>query len=77
MDTSTHTFNALFEQLGLPSTDKDVEQFIAHHRPLGNDIALSKASFWNANQSQFLEQSIKDDSDWAEVVDQFDALLRE
>lgn len=76
MDTSTHTFNALFEQLGLPSSDTDVESFVAAHQPLGKSIALSEASFWSATQAEFLKQAIKDDSDWAEVVDQLDARLR-
>lgn len=76
MDLSNHTLHSLFDQLGLPSTESDVQRFIAEHRPLSGDVALADASFWTPAQSQFLRDEIKEDADWAEVVDQLNLALR-
>lgn len=76
MDTSRHSLSTLFEQLGLPADQKDIESFIAEHSPLPSEIALQDAPFWSESQSQFLEEGLEDDSDWAEVIDELDALIR-
>ena len=76
MDTSKHTLTTLFEQLGLPSDQADIENFISRHSPLPAEIALQDAPFWSESQSHFLEEGLEDDSDWAEVIDELDALLR-
>ncbi|WP_148861486.1 DUF2789 domain-containing protein [Marinobacter fonticola] len=76
MDTSQHTLQTLFAQLGLPADQESVETFIANYAPLPQEVALPDATFWNAAQSSFLHQGIEDDSDWAEVIDELDALLR-
>lgn len=76
MDTSNHTFSTLFEQLGMPSDKQSIEDFIAKHSPLPSEIALQDAPFWSESQSQFLEEGLEDDSDWAEIIDELDALMR-
>lgn len=76
MDTSKHSLSTLFEQLGLPAEQKEIESFIARHSPLPSEIALQDAPFWSESQSQFLEEGLEDDSDWAEVIDELDALIR-
>lgn len=76
MDTSNHTFSVLFEQLGMPSDKQSIEDFIAKHSPLPSEIALQDAPFWSESQSQFLEEGLEDDSDWAEIIDELDALMR-
>ena len=76
METLIHSLTSLFDQLGLDSTDQAIETFIEDHRPLQGNIELHKADFWNASQASFLKQEIDDDADWAEIVDQLDALLR-
>ncbi|TKV69458.1 DUF2789 domain-containing protein [Marinobacter panjinensis] len=76
MDTSNHTFRALFEQLGMPADKQSIEDFIAKHSPLPSEIALQDAPFWSESQSQFLEEGLEDDSDWAEIIDELDALMR-
>lgn len=76
MDTSTHTMGKLFEQLGLPSEIKDIDQFIHHHQPLSDRTPLSAATFWSISQMQFLEEGLEDDSDWSELIDQLDTRLR-
>ncbi len=75
MDTSVHTFSALFEQLGLASDKDSIEQFIRTHQLFSDDIPLHKATFWNEAQSAFLSEAIGSDSDWAEVVDELNASL--
>lgn len=77
LDTSVHTLNNLFAQLGLPSSDKDIEAFVARHRPLPQAMRLSDASFWTPAQASFLRESILRDADWAEVVEQLNILLRD
>lgn len=77
MDTTAHTLATLFDQLGLPSQNSAIEQFIAVHKPLSDDLNLLEAAFWSDGQRAFLQESLAEDSDWAELVDQLDSLLRE
>jgi Protein of unknown function (DUF2789) len=76
MDTSIHTLQTLFCQLGLPNEIEHINVFIELHRPLPSDIALPKAYFWNEAQAAFLAEAIEDDSDWCSLVDELDCLLR-
>jgi hypothetical protein len=76
MEPSTHSLRNLFEQLGLPSGDADIERFVAMHRPLAAGIDLADAPFWTAAQAQFLREEAEDDADWAELVDQLSLMLR-
>ncbi|WP_404367647.1 DUF2789 domain-containing protein [Marinobacter sp.] len=76
MDTSIHTMPRLFEQLGLPSSDDDIQKFIADHGPLAPEVKLHDAPFWNDSQSRFLKEGIEENADWAEVIDDLDAQLR-
>lgn len=75
MDTSAHTLQTLFQQLGLSATDVAIENFV-HNNHLGAEIPLDHAACWSAGQAQFIREALDDDSDWSEVVDQLDALLR-
>jgi hypothetical protein len=75
MNTSRHTINDLFAQLGLPADPVAVESFIAAHRPIGNGIALYRAPFWTSAQRNFLKEEIIDDADWAGVIDELNAYL--
>lgn len=77
LDTSIHSLSGLFAQLGLPNSKKDIEAFIQKHRPLPQAEPLSKASFWTESQAAFLRDAIINDSDWAEVVDELNLLLRD
>ncbi len=76
MDTTRHTLTTLFEQLGLASDQASIEEFIAKYSPLPAEIALQDAPFWSGSQSNFLEEGLEDDSDWAEVIDELDAQMR-
>ena len=77
MDTSIHTMQTLFCQLGLAGDEEQINSFIEKHRPLPRFIALSEADFWNKAQGAFLAEAIEEDSDWCEIVDELDCLLRE
>jgi hypothetical protein len=76
MDTSKHTLAGLFDQLGMPSDQASIDHFIDRHSPLPAEIALQDAPFWSDSQSHFLEEGLEEDSDWAEVIDGLDALMR-
>jgi len=76
MDTSQHTLNTLFEQLGLSSDDQSIQQFVTKHSPLPAETHLQDAPFWNESQARFIQEGLESDSDWAEVIDELDALLR-
>lgn len=75
MDTSRHSLQALFAQLGLANSDTAIEAFLLNNR-LHAEVPLEQAAFWNAGQAQFIREAIAEDADWAEIVDQLDAQLR-
>ena len=76
MEPSVHSLRNLFEQLGLPGGEADIERFVATHRPLAAGILLAEAPFWSAAQAQFLREEVAEDADWAEIVDQLNLMLR-
>jgi len=76
MDLSNHSMTDLFDQLGLPSAEADIQQFVAMHRPLPDVVKLADASFWTPSQAQFLRDEINEDAEWAPVVDQMNLMLR-
>ncbi len=75
MDTSIHTMQTLFFQLGLASSEEQIRVFIETHRPLPRNIALSEADFWNKAQAAFLAEAIEEDSDWCTLVDELACLF--
>lgn len=76
MEANLHTMSNLFSQLGLANGPAAIDEFIAAHRPLPNDVALYRAPFWNGAQRDFLKEEIIDDADWAGVIDELNARLR-
>lgn len=76
MDMSSHNLQSLFEQLGLPSSDEQITVFLDQHSPLDPSVTLVEASFWNPGQRAFLIESLAEDSDWTELVEHLDAVLR-
>ena len=76
METHIHDLQALFAQLGLDDDEIAIDRYIAKHRPLKDTIKLHEAAFWSPSQAVFLEQSKAHDADWAEIVDELDAMLR-
>lgn len=76
MDRSEHTMENLFRQLGLSDKANDMAIFVGSHY-LTEDQKLIEADFWSPDQVTFLQEALEQDSDWAEVVDQLDVLLRQ
>ena len=77
MELSHHRFGELFAQLGLASDEAGIRHFIHAHSPLAAAVLLADASCWSEAQARFLREAIAQDADWAEVVDQLDAALRQ
>ncbi|UZM13250.1 DUF2789 domain-containing protein [Pseudomonas kielensis] len=76
MEAPTHSLPNLFKQLGLAHDAESIDKFIATHSPLKPELHLADAFFWSNSQAQFLREEIREDADWAEVVDQLNVLLR-
>jgi hypothetical protein len=72
-----YTLNDLFAKLGLPNSPAAIEAFIEKHRPLPQAEPLASATFWTAEQAVFLREARQEYSDWAEVVDELNCLLRD
>ena len=43
---------------------------------LSDALSLHEAPFWSASQADFLQQAIKEDADWALIVDELSVMLR-
>jgi Protein of unknown function (DUF2789) len=71
-----HAFHDLFAQLGLPDDAASIAQFLKDHSPLPGHVALPDASFWRPAQAAFLNESLQEDNDWSQQVDQLSKALR-
>lgn len=76
MIAETLKMNDLFMQLGLPNDDSAIEQFVEANKGLPANMKLEDAPFWDHAQSSFLETSILEDAEWAELIDQLSNQLR-
>jgi hypothetical protein len=65
MDTANHSIRSLFDQLGLPSEQVQIDAFISLHRPSSLGCALHEAPVWSPSQAAFLHEAIAADDDWA------------
>ncbi|WP_438970451.1 DUF2789 domain-containing protein [Methylophaga sp.] len=76
MESNFHSLENLFLQLGLDNSSKAIDNFILQHK-LSHDQSLEDADFWTPAQSAFIQDCLSEDSDWAAVVDQLNAMLHE
>ncbi|MFO2465949.1 DUF2789 domain-containing protein [Pseudomonas sp. 15FMM2] len=76
MDTINPTLQTLFDQLGLDSSQEGIERFTAKHR-LPDDVKLIDAPFWSAQQASFLKEKLREDAQWAPVVDDLNVRLHD
>lgn len=76
MEYSIPSMTRLFAQLGLRSSQVDIDAFISAHRPLSPDTDLPDAVFWTASQADFLRSEVEDDAAWSIVIDRLSATLR-
>ncbi|CCQ11689.1 hypothetical protein PALB_25900 [Pseudoalteromonas luteoviolacea B = ATCC 29581] len=75
MDTTTPSLANLFAQLGLGNKRNQIDQFIEDHK-LPASTPIAQAYFWNHAQRHFIEESLKEDGAWSEIIDELDSLLR-
>lgn len=76
MEQAPHELSSLFQQLGLPSDAESIESFIKAHSPLPPSVLISEAPFWTKSQRTLLSQALRDDADWAPLVDQLNVQMR-
>ncbi|SER67202.1 DUF2789 domain-containing protein [Halopseudomonas bauzanensis] len=76
MELPNKDLGDLFDQLGLSSTPEDIEAFFASHS-LPPDIKLIDAPFWTPTQALFLKEEMREDAEWAPIVDQLNVRLHE
>jgi Protein of unknown function (DUF2789) len=78
MDKTFHSMTDLFDQLGLLSSPASIAQFIAENTPLwAGTKRIDQAPFWTAAQSTFIQEKMRDDSDWVVVIESLSARLRQ
>jgi hypothetical protein len=76
MEQNHTSLNVLFDQLGLPSEPREIEQFIKDNAVLPAETKIEDAEFWTTPQADFLKTALAEDGEWAEVIDQLSNLLR-
>jgi len=76
MDSPTHDLQGLFDQLGLDSSEAGIDGFIAAHS-LPDDKKLIDAEFWTPQQAAFLKEQLREDADWARVVDELNLRMHQ
>lgn len=74
MDTSQHDLHTLFAQLGLDNDEHAIRRFVSQHK-LPANTTIQDAPFWNQAQASFLRESLKQDAEWCEVIDELNTLL--
>lgn len=76
MDRSEHTMKCLFSQLGIDNGPQSIEIFITANKGIARNLRLADANIWSNAQAEFIREAIQLDSDWCEIVDTLDAMLR-
>tara|TARA_R110000868_G_scaffold1627_1_gene12977 strand:- start:622 stop:852 length:231 start_codon:yes stop_codon:yes gene_type:complete len=66
----------LFAQLGLSSEQQAISEFIQKNSGLPAAVKLENADIWTKQQAEFLRSALAEDSEWAELIDQLNVLLR-
>jgi hypothetical protein len=76
MENVNHSFTEMFKQLGLPSAQGEIVDFITRHKPLPPEVRLEDAIFWTEGQRGFIREQMAADSDWSEWIDRLSLALR-
>ena len=74
LEEPVYDLAGLFDQLGLPDDPESIDCFVETHR-LAPDQPIEAAPFWSPAQAEFLREELRKDADWAEVIDELNALL--
>ncbi|MDR3369932.1 DUF2789 family protein [Rhodoferax sp.] len=77
MNKPIHHFSELFAQLGLPNDAQSIAQFLTSHASMARGVRLPDAPFWTSSQAAFLRESLNQDSDWSDQVDQLSEALQD
>ncbi|MCL6702508.1 DUF2789 family protein [Pseudomonas sp. T1.Ur] len=76
MEQPSHELKTLFDQLGLPSDGKAIDDFIMAH-PLDPNTKLVDAPFWSSQQQDLLREWLLADGEEAVLVDQLNVRLHD
>ncbi|CDF94374.1 MULTISPECIES: DUF2789 family protein [unclassified Pseudomonas] len=76
MEQPSHELKTLFDQLGLPSDEKAIDNFIVAH-PLDPETKLVEADFWSDQQKDLLREWLLADGEEAVLVDQLNVRLHD
>ena len=76
MNFSNPSLSDLFGQLGLEADAKSIDAFIDKHKGLAHHIHIEDAPFWSQAQASFIQCSLTEDAEWAELIDQLNNRLR-
>lgn len=74
MDMSANNIENLFAQLGLDNSQDAIERFTTTHI-LPKEVYVNNAPYWNDGQRHFLQDALRQDSEWTEAVDQLNIML--
>lgn len=74
METEQHSLSTLFAQLGLPDDEQAIADFVQQHQ-LAAMTPIWEAPFWNSAQARFLHESLKQNAEWCEIIDELNILL--
>ncbi|TNB95113.1 DUF2789 domain-containing protein [Pseudomonas jessenii] len=76
MELPAYDLKTLFDQLGLPSDNEAIDDFIEAH-PLDANTKLIDAEFWTAQQAQLLKEWLRADGEEAVMVDELNVRLHD
>lgn len=76
MELPAYDLKTLFDQLGLPSENGAIDDFIEAH-PLDANTKLIDAEFWTAQQAQLLNEWLRADGEEAVMVDELNVRLHD
>ena len=74
MELPAYDLKTLFDQLGLPSENEAIDDFIEAH-PLDANTKLIDAKFWTAQQALLLKEWLRADGEEAVMVDELNLRL--
>ena len=76
MEQPSHDLSTLFDQLGLESDSKSIDNFISAN-PLPDEVKLVDAPFWTDSQRDLLRDWLLADGEEAVLVDQLNVRLHQ
>ncbi|KXI28171.1 DUF2789 family protein [Paraglaciecola hydrolytica] len=76
MEHNHTALSDLFAQLGLSADQEAITEFVQKNAGLPAEIKIENAPIWTKQQAAFLRSALAEDAEWAEVIDQLNALLR-